>query len=101
MQLDKNSLDKYHLTEEELQLTMSGYKPQSLKANVFFLKEGQIGNYIGLVKDRLLRAYIFDDYANEITTKFYPEGSLIISFNSFNNRVPSKENQSRKFFMIT
>lgn len=92
MQLDKNSLDKYNLTEEELQLTMSGYKPQSIKANDFFLKEGHICNYIGFVKNGLLRAYIFDDYANEITTDFYPEGSLIISFDSFNNRVPSKGN---------
>jgi len=92
MQLDKNSLDKYSLTQKELNLTMSGYRPQSLKANDFFLKEGQVCNYIGLVKSGLLRAYIFDDFANEITTEFYPEGSLIISFDSFNNRVPSKEN---------
>ena len=92
MQIDKNSLDKYDLTEEELQLTMSGYKPQSLKANDFFLKEGHICNYIGFVKSGLLRAYIFDDFANEITTAFYPEGSLIISFDSFNNRLPSEEN---------
>jgi len=92
MQIDKNSLEKYDLTEEELQLTMSGYKPLSLKTNDFFLKEGQICNYIGFVKNGLLRAYIFDDFANEITTAFYPEGSLIISFDSFNNRVPAKEN---------
>lgn len=92
MQLDKNSLDKYNLTQEELNLTMRGYRPLSIKANDFFLKEGNVCNYIGLVKSGLLRAYIFDDFANEITTEFYPEGSLIISFDSFNNRVPSKEN---------
>ncbi len=92
MQLNKNSLDKYHLTEEELQLTISSYVPQSLKANDFFLKEGQVSNHIGLVRKGLLRSFIFDDMANEITTAFYPEGSLIISFDSFNNRVPSKEN---------
>lgn len=92
MQLDKKSLDKYNLTEEELLLTMSGYKPQNIKANDFFLKEGHICNYIAFVTRGLLRAYIFDDFANEITTEFYPEGSLIIAFDSFNNRVPSKEN---------
>lgn len=92
MQLDKHSLDKYKLTEEEIKLTMSSYVPQTIKAHEFFLKEGQVCNYIGFVTKGLLRAFVFDDFANEITTEFYPEGSLIISFDSFNNRVPSKEN---------
>jgi CRP-like cAMP-binding protein len=92
MQLDKTSLDKYNLTDEELKLTKSSYVPQTIKANDFFLKERQICNYIGFVTKGLLRAFIYDDYANEITTEFYPEGSLIISFESFNNQVPSKEN---------
>jgi CRP-like cAMP-binding protein len=92
MKLDKDSLNKYKLTEEELKLTMSSYVPQTLKANEFFLKEGKVCNYIGFVTKGILRAYIFDDFANEITTEFYPEGSLIISFDSFNNQIPSKEN---------
>ena len=92
MKLDKHSLDKYNLSEEEIQLTMNSYVPQSIKANEFFLKEGNICEYIGFVTKGLLRAYIYDDKANEITTEFYPEGTLIISFDSFNNRLPSKEN---------
>ncbi|MFZ5946827.1 MAG: Crp/Fnr family transcriptional regulator [Stygiobacter sp.] len=92
MKLDKDSLNKYKLTEEELKLTMSSYVPQTFKANEFFLKEGKVCNYIGFVTKGILRAYIFDDFANEITTEFYPEGSLIISFDSFNNQIPSKEN---------
>ncbi len=92
MKLDKDSLNKYHLTAEEQQLTEGSYIPQSLKANEFFLKEGEVCNYIGFVTKGILRTFIFDDYANEITTEFYPEGSLIISFDSFNNRIPSKEN---------
>jgi len=39
----------------------------------------------------LLRSYFYDDHANEITTNFFPEGSLIISADSFNKQVPSKE----------
>jgi len=92
MKLDKNSLKKYNLTEEEQKLTMGSYTLMSLKANDFFLKEGEICHYIGFVTKGILRAYIFDDFANEITTEFYPEGSLIISFESFNNQTPSKEN---------
>jgi CRP/FNR family transcriptional regulator, anaerobic regulatory protein len=91
MHLDINNLSKYNLSEKELQLTMSSYTPLLVGANDFFLKEGLICNYIGFVLKGLLRSYFYDDHANEITTAFFSEGSLIISFDSFNNHVPSKE----------
>ena len=92
MQLDKNTIEKYNLTEKELELTMSSYKPLSIKENDFFLKEGEICKAIGFVKKGLFRSYFYDDHANEITSEFFPEGTLIISFGSFNNQVPAKEN---------
>ncbi len=91
MRLDENSIKKYNLTEEEIQLTMSGYIPMSVKANEYFLEEGRVCNYIGFVTKGLFRSYFYDDNANEITTDFFPEGTLIIAFDSFNNRTPSKE----------
>lgn len=92
MKLDKNSLDRYNLTEAEQHQTMMSYVPMSLKANEYFLQEGKICNHIGFVTKGLLRAYFFDDFANQVTTEFYPEGTLIISFDSFNNQTPAKEN---------
>jgi CRP/FNR family transcriptional regulator, anaerobic regulatory protein len=91
MQVDKSNSDVFHLTEEEKMLTMSKYTPLSIKANDFFLKIDQVSNHIGFVTKGLLRAYFYDDRANEITTAFFPESSLILSSDSFNNRVPSKE----------
>ncbi len=92
MQIDENIARQYGLTEEDIKLTMSGYRPMAIKANDYFLQEGKVCNYIGYVTGGILRAFFYDDYANEITTEFYPEGTLIISFDSFNNRVPAKEN---------
>jgi CRP-like cAMP-binding protein len=92
MQVDQNTLNKYRLNEKELKLTMSQYVPLCLKANEFFLKEGEICGYLGFVTKGILRTFIFDDFANEITTEFYPEGALVVSFDSLNNQVPSKEN---------
>ncbi len=91
MDISEWSIDKYNLTEEELQLTMSGYTPKAIKANEFFLKEGEVCGHIGYVIKGLLRSYFYDDQANEITTNFFPEGCLIISMDSFNNQTPSKE----------
>jgi CRP-like cAMP-binding protein len=60
-------------------------------ANEYFLEEGEVCNYIGFVTKGLFRSFFYDDDANEITTDFFPEGSLIIAFDSFNNRTRSKE----------
>ncbi|MEE4197297.1 MAG: Crp/Fnr family transcriptional regulator [Bacteroidales bacterium] len=91
MRLDENSIKKYNLTDEEIKLTMSSYKPKSYKANEFFLEEGQVCNAIGFVTRGLFRSFFYDDHGNEITTDFFPAGTLIIAFDSFNNRTPSRE----------
>lgn len=92
MKIDNDIAKKYNLSEEEISITMSGYMPMTIKANDYFLKEGEVCNFIGFVTKGLLRSFVYDDYANEITSDFFPENTLIISFDSFNNRVPSKEN---------
>ena len=91
MQINKNTNDYFKLTEEEKMLTMSKYTPLQIKSNDFFLKIGQTSNHIGFVTKGLFRSYFYDDKANEITTAFFPEGSLILSAHSFNNRVPANE----------
>ena len=92
MDISEWSIDKYNLSEEEMKITLNGYVSKTIGANEFFLKEGDVCNCIGYVTKGLLRSYFFDDQANEITTNFFAEGSLIIAMDSFNNRVPSKEN---------
>lgn len=92
MLIDKNFMDQYRLSPNDLQLTMSQYTPLNIEANHFFLKEGEVSKQLGFVKSGLFRSYTYDDNANEITQQFFPEGTLIISYDSFNNQVPSKEN---------
>jgi CRP-like cAMP-binding protein len=92
MQPKDNMAAFYGLSETDLQTTMSRYRPMVLKANDFFLEEGRVADKLGFVKSGILRAYFYNDNADEITTEFYPAGSLIVSFESFNNQVPSREN---------
>lgn len=91
MNIDKWTIEKYNFTEEEIKLTLSRFIPKIVKENEFLLKAGEVSNYIGYVNIGLLRSFFYDDQANEITTNFFPEGSLIIVADSFNNRIPSKE----------
>lgn len=92
MKISQDLAKHYGLTEAELHETMSSYVPENLGANQFFIKQGEVSDRIAFVRSGLLRAFFYDDFANEITTQFYPENSLIISFESFNNQVPCKEN---------
>lgn len=92
MDLNENMMEYYGLSEDELTIAMSSFMPEKLQAKQYYLKEGEISDKIGFVKSGLLRAFFYNDNADEITTDFYPSGSLIISFDSFNNQTPSKEN---------
>lgn len=82
----------YNLSEEDLNLSMDSFKPVSIPAKTFFLKEGKIAGYVGFIESGLFRSFFYDDNANEITTHFFQPGTIVISMESFNNQVPAKEN---------
>lgn len=82
----------YGLTDLQIEITMKSYVPESLKANQFFLKQEFVSDKIGYVISGLLRSFVYNENNDEITTQFFQSGSLIISFDSFNNQIPAKEN---------
>jgi CRP-like cAMP-binding protein len=91
MKIDNTIMQQYGLTPQELETTMQAYRPETIKAKTLFVEAGKISNKIGYITRGFMRAYTYDDAGNEITTAFYPSGSLVISFESFNERVPAKE----------
>jgi CRP-like cAMP-binding protein len=92
MEINENIIRQYGLSEPDWNLTMRSFVPEYLIANGSFLKQGIISSKIAFVKTGLLRSFFYDDDANEVTTQFFQSGSLVISFDSFNNQIPSKEN---------
>lgn len=92
MEIKENIPEYYGLSEAEVSFTLSCFVSESLVANESFLQQGCISDKMGFVKTGLLRSFIYDDDGNEITTHFYQQGSIVISPESFNNQVPSKEN---------
>lgn len=91
MEIKENMIDDYGLSEQELNFTMSSFKPDFLAGKKFFLSTGQTSNKIAYVLKGMLRSYILDEEEQQVTTQFFPPGSLVISFESFNEQVPSKE----------
>ena len=80
------------MTDEELETSFGYFKPEILPAKSYFLKEGKVADKIAFVKSGLLRSFIYNDNADDITTHFFLKGSVAISIYSFNHQVPSREN---------
>jgi len=65
------------LTDEELSLFSNNIEVKRLAKNEFFLKEGQICNYIGFVNKGVLIYCKNKDNGDEITTDFAFEGDWV------------------------
>lgn len=83
---------KYNFTQTDWENTIQFFKAEELISKELFLKEKEISNKLALIKTGFLRTYIINDMGNEVTTNFHLAGTVVLSIDSFNNRVPSKEN---------
>ena len=77
------------LTDEELSLFSNNIEMKRLAKNEFFLKEGQICNYIGFVNKGVLIYCKNKDNGDEITTDFAFEGDWVTVNQSRLNNSPS------------
>jgi CRP-like cAMP-binding protein len=93
------------LTDEELSLFCDAFKTISLNKNEFFLKEGQVCNFIGFVDYGVLFYFKIMDNGNEITTDFAFEGDWVTNNQSRLNNTPSiiniKALENTELFVIT
>lgn len=92
MDFKKRLVKLYNLSNSDLEITFNYFTPEFMPAKEYFLKKGKISDKIGFLKAGLLRSFFYDDNADEITTHFFQPGNVVISMESFNNQVPSKEN---------
>ena len=88
----EETLTMYGFSDEDVDYTSKMCRQEELTAKKFFLKEGDISDRLAIVRSGLLRTFFYNDNADEVTTHFHEPNSLIISIDSFNNKVPAKEN---------
>jgi CRP-like cAMP-binding protein len=85
-------IEHYGFTESDWVETLSRFEPCTVKAKTLFLETGQVANRLGYLRKGLMRSFFYDDQANDITTHFFKEGTVVISMKSYNDQVPSREN---------
>ena len=86
----KNRIDTVvSLTDEELSMFSKAFGLKKISKNDFFLKEGQIANFIGLLNQGVLIYFKSMDNGDEITTDFAFEGDWVTAIQSRLSNSPS------------
>ena len=80
--------DLIRISEKEEALLTALFKPLKLRAGEYFLEEGQLCRYVGLIEEGLVRYYL-NDSGNEKTLYFSKEGEFVSNYQSFLPREPS------------
>lgn len=105
MSFEEKIYELYDISRPDLELSISYFTPEIIKAKSYFTKQGKIADKIGLLKSGILRSCFFNDNADDITTHFFQPGNVVISMDSFNNQAPAKENiiaiEDSEFLAIT
>ena len=83
---------QFNLSDSDWDITKEYFKIEVLESKQFFVKEGQIANKLGFVKEGLLRSYSLDHEVREATLQFFKRGTVVIIPYSFNEGIPAREN---------
>lgn len=85
-------IHKFGFSESDVQITQSLFNRAFFKAKSLFVEEGSVSKHLGIVLSGLFRTFYMNQEGNDITTAFHEPGTLLLSIESFNKQVHSKEN---------
>ena len=92
MDFKERLIEHYGFTEQDWNETVSRFEPGILPARSLFLEKGRVATRLAYLRKGMMRSFFYDDQANDITTHFFRQGTVVISMKSFNDQVPSREN---------
>lgn len=79
-------------TKEELELVLQQYERVEIYKSEYFIKEGQAAGFYYFMESGFARSYSIDLKGNDITTKFFSTQDIVIDWQSYFLKTPSKEN---------
>jgi CRP-like cAMP-binding protein len=90
-QLRKNISDIVHLTDEQMELILSYFKPLYVKRNELLLRAGEQSQYMNFVGKGCLRIFFIKQDGQEVTRYLAFENIFATGLASFIARQPSME----------
>ena len=79
------------ITQNDLDDIANAHSLLEVEKGSILLKKGLVSDCYYLLEKGLVRAYVHDFNANEITTEFFTEGEVVIVPSSLFQRIPSAE----------
>lgn len=80
-----------NFTADELELILAQYKKVEFRKNEYLISEGDVGNYYFFIQTGFARSFAIDTEGNDVTTKFYTSGDIVIDWNSYFLKTPCRE----------
>jgi len=80
-----------NFTSEEIQFILQQYEEVHFSKNDFLIEQGKTANFYYFLESGFLRSYAIDLEGNDITTKFFSQGDIVIDWNSYFLKKPSRE----------
>jgi CRP-like cAMP-binding protein len=87
----KSIFKPQNFSEEELSLILDQFDKVSFAKNDFLIPPGKVANYYYYLESGYARSFVLDIHGNEVTTKFFSRSDIVIDWNSYFLKTPSKE----------
>jgi CRP-like cAMP-binding protein len=87
----KNQLSEmFFFEEEDIEKLMGAISIKEIPSGTVLLSEGEIATRLFLVIQGCLRQYFIKENGNEITSQFFIENQMVVSFESAMTKTPSR-----------
>lgn len=80
-----------NFNQEDLALIIEQFKEVCFKKNEYLIELGKTSSYYYFLEDGFLRSYTIDLDGNDITSKFFAPGDIVIDWHSYFLKKPARE----------
>ncbi|MEM8847432.1 MAG: cyclic nucleotide-binding domain-containing protein [Bacteroidota bacterium] len=91
MEFLKQIFKPSNFSDDELKLILSQFKQVHFKKNEYLIELNKVAAYYYFMEEGFARSYAIDTDGNDVTTKFFASGDIVIDWHSYFLKKPCKE----------
>jgi len=88
----KTIFKEQNFKSDDLETILAQYNRIEFDKNEYLIEEGSLANYYYFIESGYVRSYIIDLEGNDITTKFFSAGDIVIDWHSYFLKTNCREN---------